>query len=165
VPDLEFPLDATNFGTLWQEVAAKVQDLGLDGIAVDRVVMQQVPWLLDSQPVPCVLVCPDTVSPDPDGGTNERDNVTYRFIISFFFANDRNITTSGAGIMAYWHETTRKALQNKSNSTWPIDVPSGFFILSRVGDTTTPLLIEAKRQAGLNAMFLVVDLLCREPRT
>lgn len=161
--DVDYPLEASVMGTLWLEAQRKIQELGLNGIETDRVVRQLVPWLLESQPVPCVIVCPDTDFGDPNAGTNERDDVIYRFLISFVFANDRNITT-GAGIMAFWKETVRRAMQNKSNGTWPITLPSGVFLRSRVPDTTSQLLVEAKR-LGLNAMFLAVEFDVREPRT
>jgi hypothetical protein len=162
--DLVFDLEDTVEGTLWLETQEKIQGLALDSIpSTDRVVRQLVPWLLEHQDVPCILVCPDSVSSDPDAGTNERDDVVYRFLITFVFANDRNIT-DGMGLMAYWKQAVRRAMQNKSQSTWQIDLPSGTFLRSRIPDTTSPLLVAAKQQMGLNAMFLAVEFDVREPR-
>jgi len=163
VPDLTFPLEASVLGTLWLETKARVQDLALPGIETGRVVIQQVPWLLEQQKVPCIIVSHDTTTSDPDKGTNERDDVVYRYIISFIFANDRDVTDSGAGIMAHWFETVRRAMQNKTPNTWPIDLPSGTVLRSRVPGTHSLLMVEAKK-LGLNAMFMAVEFDVREPR-
>lgn len=165
MPDLTFPLESTVFGSLWLETVARIQDLALEGIDTERVVMQQVPWLLEHQAIPCVIVCPDSLSSDRDAGTNERDDTVYRFIVSFVFANERDITTDGFGLMAHWVERTKRAIQNKSSNAWPIQLPEGSDVLRRwIPDTTSMLIEEAKRK-GLNAMYLAVAYECREPRT
>lgn len=92
-------------------LVALIQALALSGVSSSSIVFRKVPY--DRQLTkPCIIVCPGPENLNAQAGSNIRDDIDYRFVISFTRASNEDLTDE-LNTWLRWREQVRSAIHNQ----------------------------------------------------
>lgn len=153
--DLDYPLDASEFGRCLEATKGEIQSLNLEGLSSDRIVIQNVPWNTSANSFPWVYVVPRIDQTNWREGNNEYDRIEYAVLVSMIFANERPLT-GGTGLMMHWRREIRKQFHNKTRNDIALDVSDldAMFVRSYVQDGEA-LIPEQMRSLLFGSWWLV----------
>jgi hypothetical protein len=141
-------------------VQRRLKELDLNGIADEAIVQRRLPRP-DGVALPCVIISPMPERFNPQGGTNEKDDVTFGVLISIIKSNNRNLASENSDFRdeMYWREKVRRGL-----SRWRSPEVGDACWRDSVVESGEPLIPELWRN-NYAGQYLVLRVLMREPRT
>ena len=141
-------------------VFARVQSLGLGGIAAESIVLREVPWARDfTQGVldlPGIVITPEGAeSASISAGTNRRDDIGYPILVTLLAADNEQSVDNLRAVLR-WREVIARAFRQQRLSD--VDEVIACQVENR------PVIGAEAYQKGMLQSALLLRFISREPR-
>ena len=149
-------LDLSPFGQCLNGTAERFADAELQGFPRERIHIRRNPFVRDDDALPCAIVSPYLLRPDPTGGTNRETAVDFLVMISLHWAGGREMVNGMGQALAGLTEAYR-LFAKKPNAWLGFTVDAGGACLRDATiDNAEALNLEAWR-LGVTTQFLIID--------
>jgi hypothetical protein len=149
-------LDLSPFGQCLNGTAERFIAAELEGFPRERVHVRRNPFVRDDDKLPCAIISPYLLRPDPTGGTNRETAVDFLVMLSFHWAGGREAVNGMGQALAGMTEAYR-LFAKKPNAWLGFTVDAGESCLRDATiDNAEALNLEAWR-AGVTAQYLIID--------